>query len=779
MTEHATVIFEAAKACQGGLTACVKVPVLMEEEWAENRLADFNLWANGVGALATGRASLDSRLGFKPEVQRVVTNLLYLLKDIVDECYKIGIGLTDDKTTDLRRTEQAERGRSASPCLDEQERSFSPWSDGSSTDTDMSLESFPTDNRLSQVMTQTRVILNNLGRIGVAIRQSGTRARLQRADYLFNPEEHAELRDHLTVVLLFRPGTWREQLQSRKLTEVQDRLITCNLKRRNRFIYAQTHAKGLTTTSFLSVNAKRDNSGSQAKASQKTTSDVGKPDISATQEAKRQSSDQAKKQTAKTETAASALSEAFALPDISVSQAATTQVSATATKMNYPRPPPTKAETDFFKCPCCCQTLPIMISQGNRWRKHLTTDLTPYTCVLNNCPTPGKLYATKNAWKEHMLEDHPMLQYWLCFACADSKQFSSEEALVAHTRESHRNTISDDQLAVLLPACVRTVPADISSCPICPGLDGAENIGRDSLIDHIANCVHAFSLRALPWAPDASEESAEFIIASVARAQNWLITSFGMEEADEVILQRTEHMARPEQPSHYFWDNPYFEEGTGASSADDVRSLTSIERELEKLKAENESPLAYSDPQESYSNISGAVSINESEGSQYDAHEDTSAVHTRQMSYKFHWMELSESPKEEFSERDSELVGDKTGKDDAKSIDFLGQLIRLQVYLEMQEFKRDRDTLNSLNNLPKVNPPCAIDAEANVVEPSASDSYLARSVAPEERDGTRQRLRAVAGDADDLHGAPRLLHPSIMAIITEVVYAAYNILPPR
>jgi len=111
--------------------------------------------------------------------------------------------------------------------------------------------------------------------------------------------------------------------------------------------------------------------------------------------------------------------------------------------------------------------------------------------------------------------------------------------------------------------------------------------------------------------------------------------------------------------------------------------------------------------------------------------------------------------------------------------DFLGQLIRLQVYLEMQEFKRDRDTLNSLNNLPKVNPPCAIDAEANVVEPSASDSYLARSVAPEERDGTRQRLRAVAGDADDLHGAPRLLHPSIMAIITEVVYAAYNILPPR
>jgi len=85
------VIFEAAKACQGGLTACVKVPVLMEEEWAENRLADFNLWANGVGALATGRASLDSRLGFKPEVQGVVTNLLYLLKDIVDECYKIGM----------------------------------------------------------------------------------------------------------------------------------------------------------------------------------------------------------------------------------------------------------------------------------------------------------------------------------------------------------------------------------------------------------------------------------------------------------------------------------------------------------------------------------------------------------------------------------------------------------------------------------------------------------------------------------------------------------------
>lgn len=62
----------------------------MIDEWAENRLADFNLWVSGIGALAPGRASLDSRLALKPEALQIITNLLRLLTLTVDECKRLG-----------------------------------------------------------------------------------------------------------------------------------------------------------------------------------------------------------------------------------------------------------------------------------------------------------------------------------------------------------------------------------------------------------------------------------------------------------------------------------------------------------------------------------------------------------------------------------------------------------------------------------------------------------------------------------------------------------------
>ena len=64
--------------------------MLAKGEWAENRLADFNLWVYSSGAAAKGRASLDSRLSLKPETQNVIVNLLYSLSKLVDECKKLG-----------------------------------------------------------------------------------------------------------------------------------------------------------------------------------------------------------------------------------------------------------------------------------------------------------------------------------------------------------------------------------------------------------------------------------------------------------------------------------------------------------------------------------------------------------------------------------------------------------------------------------------------------------------------------------------------------------------
>lgn len=62
----------------------------MQDEWAENLLADFNLWSAGAGASANDRASLDHRLAPEPDVRAVVINLLSMLNAVVKRCQTQG-----------------------------------------------------------------------------------------------------------------------------------------------------------------------------------------------------------------------------------------------------------------------------------------------------------------------------------------------------------------------------------------------------------------------------------------------------------------------------------------------------------------------------------------------------------------------------------------------------------------------------------------------------------------------------------------------------------------
>lgn len=79
-------IYEMAIACRMCLEQCVDNQQLAEDEWARKRLADFNLWAAGSGASASGRASLDQRLTSHPSVRSVVVNLLCLLQALLTRC---------------------------------------------------------------------------------------------------------------------------------------------------------------------------------------------------------------------------------------------------------------------------------------------------------------------------------------------------------------------------------------------------------------------------------------------------------------------------------------------------------------------------------------------------------------------------------------------------------------------------------------------------------------------------------------------------------------------
>ena len=83
-------ILDAAVACRECFKKAANVPRLMKDEWALNRLADFNLWSAGAGIAARGNASLDARLSHETEGRAVVANLLRMLKVLLSKCIEKG-----------------------------------------------------------------------------------------------------------------------------------------------------------------------------------------------------------------------------------------------------------------------------------------------------------------------------------------------------------------------------------------------------------------------------------------------------------------------------------------------------------------------------------------------------------------------------------------------------------------------------------------------------------------------------------------------------------------
>lgn len=251
-------------------------------------------------------------------------------------------------------------------------RSFSPWSDDSDFDTQLENDFRPvfSGNLLHENMRNIEMMLDQLARIAVAVRRSGRRSRLQKADQRFKPEEHMDLQKHLVTILLARPEFAKEQVDESKLSDVQLRLIRCNLKRRNRFLYAQQHARWLDpdTTgvppqaqAMENIRSRPATDEESAREKQKSLPLITKPLSEA--------ADAPISPTTRTETSASAVSDSLALSLVlTPAPAASTIMSSTVIDLKYPRPPKRKEGARLFTCPCCCQALPVTLSETNRWK---------------------------------------------------------------------------------------------------------------------------------------------------------------------------------------------------------------------------------------------------------------------------------------------------------------------------------------------------------------------------------------------------------------------------
>jgi hypothetical protein len=153
-------------------------------------------------------------------------------------------------------------------------------------------------------------------------------------------------------------------------------------------------------------------------------------------------------------------------------------------------------------------------------RKHLSEDLCPYTCPFDECSNPEQLYITRASWMSHIQKEHRTTQYWKCPACYETEQFPTAAEFVSHCQESHGETISPEQMDLLVDTCRNAAVLDVSSCPLCLWPGETKSADPASLLDHIAEHIHEFSLRSLPWGPTTSDETRN-ITASYIKVMDW------------------------------------------------------------------------------------------------------------------------------------------------------------------------------------------------------------------------------------------------------------------
>lgn len=326
-----STILDATMLCRQIFKSATQYPRLMDQEWAENRLADFKLWAKGAGALAPGKASLDHRLASSAETHSIILNLLVMLSMLMEDCIAAA--------TNTHHT-RLEGGLGLS-------------------------------NEELQSMKEVDDNLSQLTRVMIAVRKAGTRSRLEKADASFDaasPPLRA-FRRHLELLLLVRAGEEQtsdsvfQLFDQERLTAIQLRLIDANIRRRNRFLYAQRHALKLGLRSRA-----RNDVLFKMKGSITLPLDLHRPSTASggttwmTENIPGDPPDQ------ETTTATIPENPVILPPKEVVTPAATTVLSVTTSRISYPAPPPIRNNQGIFRCPCCCQSLPAATGQGRQWK---------------------------------------------------------------------------------------------------------------------------------------------------------------------------------------------------------------------------------------------------------------------------------------------------------------------------------------------------------------------------------------------------------------------------
>ena len=133
-------------------------------------------------------------------------------------------------------------------------------------------------------------------------------------------------------------------------------------------------------------------------------------------------------------------------------------------------------------------------------REHLANDISPYTCIAENCPSPFLFYTTSFDLECHLRHDHP--QTWRCPLCDEEPPVCTVETdMKLHMQQNH-NDVDIEELPGIMSLSLQ-YGLGIEACPLCGESD---SVDTTELIAHVLEELHSFSLLSLPWSKEQTTE---------------------------------------------------------------------------------------------------------------------------------------------------------------------------------------------------------------------------------------------------------------------------------
>ncbi|KAK6435169.1 hypothetical protein LTR95_008643 [Oleoguttula sp. CCFEE 5521] len=600
-------LYVSGKACQTAIEVVQDYELLVRHEWARHRLIDFNHWSEGVGLFAGANNALDHRLRDHPDAASVLISLLDMLATLFARCLKICNDVHSERI--MGHGESIETDNISTLSLDSPILELAPWSSDEDSDGTTSLRGDTATDQMPPALAECckdiENLIDRLLDLGVTIRKTGLSSRLLRADTSFRPEPYVHLERHLNLLLRLqnmRASAFAEDRRPEKTVQIvesiyttplradQVHLVEANLRRRHRFTFARKRAATLARPRAPEIAANAMLPGVPPNNEEQPMGldalERTSPTVAESLALPSQMSASAVEAGADIHTMESALDleGMYHQPDES------TQLSMFAARISYPRPPKV-SQQQAFKCPSCYQIQPKRVGASQkRWKKHTARDLYPYTCPLVWCTSDTIFYVKRKDWLNHLVQSHQVFSHWSCSACGDGRKHTDIKQFEKHIRQLHGSSITEQHTATMIKMSERTMTDLPCACPVC-------NLARGDMaptlyMEHLAQCIHYFSLLALPWndkpvssVPQSSSRTPELIL-------EWLRAARELDPAS--LPSDISHAGLPipseeekEVPEAALSDDRYFDENDLASRDVDTLSeaATAHSRRLSTLSA--------------------------------------------------------------------------------------------------------------------------------------------------------------------------------------------------